>query len=159
MRQRGKTTALQYFHHTREDGGVSDQGWVSMAFTDGYMDTGLAAEYHWGFCVTCGVSTPSPSICCYSYYDSDDDNECTNLCILCFLLFLFIYSSLSISISVFYYAHHIVILIILGMDAHSSVRPPLLLLSFLHTVPHSTTGVPGVQPGMPLPPLAFYLSQ
>ena len=38
-----------------------------------------------------------------SYYDNDDDNDYTNLYILCFLLFLFISSSLSISFSFLHY--------------------------------------------------------
>jgi hypothetical protein len=48
LRASGTRTAKQFYQCP---------GWVAHGFTDEYMDTGTAADYHWAFCVTCGAWT------------------------------------------------------------------------------------------------------
>lgn len=46
LRASGAQTAQQFYQC---------KGWVAHGFTDEYMDTGTAADYHWALCVTCGA--------------------------------------------------------------------------------------------------------
>ena len=52
---------VKFLRKLRESGTRTAQemygckGWVAHGFTDAYMDTGMAADYHWAMCVSCGA--------------------------------------------------------------------------------------------------------